>query len=374
MHICFFVEGYPYKGDPFMPFTRELIAEFSKAGIRCSVVVPQSVTRAIAHRLPIRPIHWKDHFSETAYADIYQPYSISLSSKLGKLAKIISRNAPDRAYKMVKQPVDVLYGHFWRMGIRASQTDGSLPVFVASGESVINDVHSEAEKAILQGRLRGVIYVSEDCLIESKEKGFQKDTPYIIAPNGYNPDEFYPMDKDVCRKELGWPKDAFVVSFLGAFSERKGINRLSKAISIAQKEEKIYSCFLGSGSLKPDCKNILFSGSIDHDNVAKYLSASDVFVLPTLHEGCCNAIVESLACGIPVISSDLRFNDELLDDTCSIRINPEDVMEIAQAILQIKKSTDLREKLSAGALQKAQTLMISSRAKRIMDFIYEHIH
>lgn len=374
MHICFFVEGYPYKGDPFMPFTRELIAEISKLGVKCSVVVPQSVTRAIAHKLPIRPKHWVDRFNEKAYADIYQPYAISLSSRFENIAKRISRKAPSKAYKNVKQPVDVLYGHFWRMGIIATKTDSSLPIFVASGESVINDIHSVEDKAQLQRRLHGVIYVSEDCLIESKEKGFQKDSPYIIAPNGYNPEEFYPMDRESCRKELGWPRDAFVISFLGAFSNRKGVNRLSEAITLAQKKEDIYSCFIGSGSLKPECKNILFSGSVDHENVAKYLSASDVFVLPTLHEGCCNAIVEALACGIPVISSDLRFNDELLDSSCSIRINPESVPEIAQAILKIKRDNMLRRDLSAGALVKAQTLRISSRAKCILSFIDEHIH
>ena len=93
MHICFFVEGYPYKGDPFMPFTRELISEISKMGVKCSVVVPQSITRAIAHKLPVRPKHWVDRFNENAYAEIYQPYTISLSSKLEPIAVVLSRIA-----------------------------------------------------------------------------------------------------------------------------------------------------------------------------------------------------------------------------------------------------------------------------------------
>ena len=106
------------------------------------------------------------------------------------------------------------------------------------------------------------------------------------------------MDKSICREQLGWNKDDFIVSFLGSFNDRKGVNRLSEAIRLANKKARISACFIGNGAIKPDCPNIVFCGTLDHDMIPAYLCASDVFVLPTLHEGCCNAIVEALACGI----------------------------------------------------------------------------
>lgn len=369
MHICFIVEGYPYKGDPFMTFVRSLIAEISRKGHKCTVIVPQSISRAIAHNLPIRPRHWVDDFGDGFAADIYQPYTISFS-KFGKnFAEKIYTKKVNHVFSKMDSRVDALYAHFWRMGIRASQIKTDVPLFVASGESIIgNDVSNELKEKMRE-RLRGAIYVSKDCYNESIEKGYQKDNSNIIIPNGYNPNEFKPMNRSECRDKLGWDQKDFIVSFLGTFSERKGMDRLSEAIIKANKEEAVSVCFIGRGTVKPKCTNIVFCGAVDHDNVATYLCASDVFVLPTLHEGCSNAIVEALACGIPVISSDLAFNDEILDDSCSIRVDPLKIEQITDALLRLKRDSSLRKELSLGALKKAKSFQIGTRADKILDFI-----
>jgi glycosyltransferase involved in cell wall biosynthesis len=92
-------------------------------------------------------------------------------------------------------------------------------------------------------------------------------------------------------------------------------------------------------------------------------------VLPTLAEGCCNAIVEAICCGLPVISSDRKFNYDVLDESNSIMVDPLDVGAISQAIKELKDNPDLRDKLSKGALDKAKDLTISQRAKKIISFI-----
>ena len=356
-----------------MTFIRSLVEEVSRQGAKCSVIAPQSLSRAVVRRLPIRPRFWIDSFDGGITAEVYQPYTFSFSKAGKKLVEKLNTVLVNQTFKSIKQPVDVLYGHFWRMGIRAAQLDVDLPLFVACGESVIPENFSLNLIKQMERKLKGVIYVSRDCLEESKRKGFQKDTDYIIAPNGYDPSVFKPMDKSVCRKQLGWNKDDFIVSFLGSFNDRKGVNRLSEAIRLANKKERISACFIGNGSIKPDCPNIVFCGTLDHDMIPAYLCASDVFVLPTLHEGCCNAIVEALACGIPVISSDLPFNDELLDQSCSIRTDPTDIQQIVNSILKLKQDESLRERLHLGALKKAEKLEIGERTRRILSFINTHI-
>ena len=371
MHICFVVEGYPTKDDPFMTFIRELVASMVLKGTKCSVIAPQSLTRAYKHKLPVRPKYWKDYVSEEKYIDVYQPYYFTLSSKVPSVQWKSMIKAAKSAYKKIKTPVDALYGHFWHMGVLASKIKCDLPIFVACGESKIEvfDDFSSEEINVLKKRLKGIVYVGTKSFEEAKELKLHDDKPYIIAPNGYNPKEFHPVDKDKCREKLGWDTEKFIVCFVGSFNSRKGIDRLSQAIN--KSDEEIYSCFIGSGDLKPDCDNILFCGKVPHNEILTYICACDVFVLPTNNEGCCNAIVEALACGMPVISSNQLFNADILNDNCSIRIDPMDVDALKNAIENIKNDKDLRNNLTKGALLKSEPLAIDKRAEKILTFIGE---
>ena len=112
---------------------------------------------------------------------------------------------------------------------------------------------------------------------------------------------------------------------------------------------------------------------MDHTDVPQYLFAADCFCLPTLNEGCSNAIVEALACGLPVVSSNLPFNEDILDDTNSILVDPMNVEEIASALKKIKENKTYRDKLSEGALLKASELRIDVRAEKIIEFITKKI-
>ena len=111
---------------------------------------------------------------------------------------------------------------------------------------------------------------------------------------------------------------------------------------------------------------------MEHNEIPVLLNAVDVFVLPTLAEGSCNAIVEAMACGLPVVSSDLPFNDDVLNSKNSIRINPLSIEEIRQAI-NILKDEKKRDELAINALETAKELSIDMRARKILDFISKNI-
>lgn len=81
------------------------------------------------------------------------------------------------------------------------------------------------------------------------------------------------------------------------------------------------------------------------------------------------AIIEALSCGVPVISSDLAFNDEILNEKNSLRIDVEDVSQIRESILKLYSSPELCEKLAYGAEQSAKELNIETRARRIIEFL-----
>lgn len=142
-------------------------------------------------------------------------------------------------------------------------------------------------------------------------------------------------------------------------------------------DESIKSIFIGSKisdqkiDYSPNCPGIVFCGKLPHEKIPIYLNCADVFVLPTLAEGCSNSIAEAMACGLPIISSDLDFNHDILDETNSILINPLDVTAIAGSIRFLKDNPIKRHKMSLASLRKAKELDLATRAVKILNFMSE---
>lgn len=381
MHICFIANSFPRGKEAIYTFVKGYVDAIADMGVQCSVIAPQSLTRVLAGRAGMRPKRWHYLTAKGNRVDICQPYYISMSGHLARSRVKYMTKVIRRTCRSLDKPVDAFYGHFWIMGVVASQVAEGRPVFLNCGEGGkirLDRYFDEQEVAQALERISGVVYVSSKTLEESQATGLQKNLPYIVAPNGYHPTSFYQKDKAAAREKLGYPKDAFIVAFTGSFDARKGTRRLSEALDILHEKypdekEKIASIFIGRGKEAPGCGDILFCGTLAHEEINDYLNAADVFVLPTNNEGCCNAIVEALACGLPVISSAKRFNDDILDESCSIRIDEMSVSEIASAIDTLYGDRGLLERLSAGALEKAKTLTIQERGNRILEFINKTI-
>ena len=127
--------------------------------------------------------------------------------------------------------------------------------------------------------------------------------------------------------------------------------------------------FIGSGNITLESENILFKGILKHSLIPEMLSAGDFFVLPTLEEGSCNAIIEALACGLPVITSNSKFNDDIINDKVAIRIDPLNVVEIRNAIIKLMNDRELHNKMSLKAVKWARNFDINLRAKNIIEWM-----
>jgi len=285
---------------------------------------------------------------------------------------MLRKIALKRALRHLPFRPDVVYAHFWKTGKEIcfyAKAEG-LPLFVASGESTIDAKAFNAKDQSFFDYVRGVICVSGKNKKESVSLGLTTGDNCVVLPNGINPELFHPLDHLTCRRELNLPEDAFIVAFCGQFSHRKGVKILSEAINSISENKPVHVLFIGSpkGEL-PTCRNILHCGPVAHDKVSSYLNAADIFVLPTLHEGCCNAIVEAMACGLPIVSSDRSFNHDILSADNAILIDPTDSRQIADAIIRLRDDKELRCRLSKGALDTAKKLTIAERASSIVDFI-----
>lgn len=375
MNICVVTSGYPSPGRDEYVFVEQLCNEWARQGNDVTVIVPHSRTKRIFRNLS-KVEYKRITFSDKGKVVVYSPeyWSLGNFGNNGFNQKFFIK-ALNRAAKNIKKP-DFVYGHFWHNARAAYDMAQAwnVPLISASGEAEIEQtVKTDKDKKFVE-YVRSVICVSTKNKNESIERGLTIDEKCGVFPNAIDNNLFYKKDKSEVRKELGFSQNDFIVIFVGGFIPRKGPDRVAHAIKILN-NSTIKSIFIGGnrdGSLiLPDCDGILFQGKLRHDKIPDYLNASDVFVLPTLHEGCCNAIVEAMACGLPIISSDLPFNWDILNNSNSLLVNPMDSGEIAHAIEKIRTDKLLFKAMSDASLEKASILTVSQRANNILEFIKE---
>lgn len=373
-NICIISDGYPAKNDPFFTFVEQLAIALVDAGINVTVIAPQSISKYFIRGARLHPFRRVYNIRESNAITVYQPYIVTLGSRFPFFNRKLMQLAIKAVIKFYNIKPQVMYGHFWHCCYYAYKATKSKPLIVASGESdIMSQINFDSSKEIDFFRsVSGVICVSNKNKLESINLGFTTEDKCITIPNAVNPLVFRKMDKQQLRKKYGFSENDFIVAFTGSFEYRKGAKRLSDAISLLNEPSvKVFFIgrLIGESCEDPVCKGILYKSHLDHSLIPDYLNMADVFCLPTLREGCCNAIIEALACGLPIISSDLSFNYDVLNNTNSILVNPMDIQQISDAIKRLFIDKELRDQLSRGALETATSLTISNRAKKIIRFI-----
>lgn len=373
MKILVLTPDYPDDRRSTFPFVKQLVDELANQGHDIQVLAPYSLSHNKRFYKRLEKFE-----KEKGSITIYRPYYLSFSKfKFGKttLSNITARNAFRRGLKMLEIKPDIIYGHFWNSaynGFEYAKTN-NIPLFVATGESEILKLFKiPTDVGKFADYISGVVCVSSKNREESISLGLTSLDKCTVVPNAVNHELFFKRDKKEVREQLGIPHDVFIVAFVGWFNERKGAKRVAEAIDSIS-GGGVYSIFIGRGNSAPECPNILFKGALPHALVPLYLNAADCFVLPTLAEGCCNAVVEAMACGLPIVSSNLDFNWDVLDSTNSILINPTNIEDIANAIKTLRDDKKMLMRLGEGALNKARGLTIKKRAELIIQFIKEAV-
>jgi len=171
----------------------------------------------------------------------------------------------------------------------------------------------------------------------------------VISP-GIDLTIFKPHDKELRRKQLGLPADAFVIVTGGASLKdtNKNVPWLLKQLSLLPELEKVIVLAFGEGSVPvPDRLNVRFAGSIrDRYNLARLFTAADVFVTASLMETYGLTLVEAMACGIPVVAFRVGGIPEATPEgRGAILCELQDGVALLEAITNLRKSPQLREKM-----------------------------
>jgi glycosyltransferase involved in cell wall biosynthesis len=154
------------------------------------------------------------------------------------------------------------------------------------------------------------IFVSRALLEKAKSFGYSGQNATVI-PNGYDPDVFKPMDKNTVIKELGiYKEDTQYVGFVGNLIPIKRADKLPEIFrKIAKELPNTRFLIVGNGVLRDkilkemEGLDVIFAGRVPQVEVAKYMNAMNVMVLPSRNEGWPCVVLEAQACGTCVVGS-----------------------------------------------------------------------
>ncbi|HUE43397.1 MAG TPA: glycosyltransferase, partial [Candidatus Sulfotelmatobacter sp.] len=137
-------------------------------------------------------------------------------------------------------------------------------------------------------------------------------------PYGLDTDIFQPRDKAEARARFGVPSQAKVLLFVSQWLDDpyKGMPTLLNAIERLQSIPDIFLLILGRGEVSGNSEiPRLALGSINDEQKMSYVySAADLFLLPSLADNFPNTALESLACGLPIVGSDVGGIPEMVRD------------------------------------------------------------
>jgi glycosyltransferase involved in cell wall biosynthesis len=148
-----------------------------------------------------------------------------------------------------------------------------------------------------------------------------------VVGNGIDAERFKPVPKAEARQRFGLPDSAQVLITVGGLVERKGFHRVIACLPVLlEKHPDLHYLIVGGACPEGDMTQALkdqvahldlaervhFLGPISPDDLKWPLSAADIFVLSTRNEGWANVILEAMACGVPVVASDVGGNAEVV--------------------------------------------------------------
>lgn len=370
-----FICSYPnYYFTSNSIFVYRLIQTLIELGCEVVVIAPQNwrAKRKSFYEVPGN----KEYGLEGA--KVYRPKYFDFPNRVklggfsaGRLNALFYKLAVKRVLSKIDFTPDIVYSHFLYRGGPAALYAAQyfeVPAVVALGESSMEKhepIFTRNKMANVANKFDAIISVSEKNKNYCINKLGVAENKITVVPNAVDTDIFYRRNKQEMRNKYGLPQDKFIVAFTGHYIERKGPLRLLAAIDKIAPEKNVGGLFIGSGEQEPFGEHVLFKGRLIHTQVPEMLSAADVFVLPTLNEGSCNAIAEAMACGLPIISSDIEAIREQVTQDNAVLVNPLNVTEIQQAIEKLADDAALRESMSHVSLLISSENTALERAKTI---------
>ncbi len=202
-----------------------------------------------------------------------------------------------------------------------------------------------------------------------------------VIPNGVDVSPFRPGDRGAARRRLGLPDDKAILLAVGAMGEGKGHHLVLEALPdlVARHPQLLYVAVGGAAYADGYATrvrhlverhalqdHVRLVGLQPHEDIPLWMAAADVFCLATAHEGWSNAITEALACGLPVVTTRVGGNAELVREGRDGLLVPfGDRHALAAAIVDALQ----REWDRAGIAARAREFSWEATAQQVIEFM-----
>ena len=175
------------------------------------------------------------------------------------------------------------------------------------------------------------------------------------------------VDRAAKRREIGVPEDAFLLMSVGELNENKNHQVIIKAMAKLG-NKNVHYAIAGKGDKKDFLINLADSLGVGEKlhllgyrrDIPQLNASADAFCFPSLREGLGLGAIEGMACGLPLISSNVHgINDYSEDGVTGYKCSPFDVDGFADAIANLIENTEVKNAMSAQNKKKAEIYDVS---------------
>ena len=305
---------------------------------------------------------------------------------------------------------DLIHSHYWMSGLAAASLSdlwGGTPIvhmFHTLGEMKNRIAQSDAEregeyringeKQVL-GKADRVIVATLAELTQLRFLYKADAKKMVVVPPGVDVSHFYPIPSDEAKMYVGRKPDDRMILFVGRIEPLKGVGTLIQAMSCLQVKEAgrpVHLAIIGGDpGANPDdmtvemvrlqklCddlgvdQSVVFLGKRDQDKLPYYYSAAEVLVMPSHYESFGMVALEAMACGTPVIASEVGGLAYLVrDGETGFTIPDQEPEELCEKISWLLNDRELHEAMSRRAVVSAQDYAWEKIAKQIVN-VYEEL-
>ena len=266
-----------------------------------------------------------------------------------------------------KEDIDIIHGHYlFPAGAAAVEVGNkhNIKTYVTAHGSDMFELYKS--KPFMRPTIKKVLKNADGIFAVSKAlrqeiiatgvSGIAEKTK--LSWNSVDITKFSLKDDDSFKKEFGL-FDKPIVLFVGNLIKRKNVGALLEAKKVAKSD--YYLVIVGDGPLSKKLRkkvedenipDVIFTGS--RTDVENIIPNCDFLVLPSFSESFGLVLIEALACGKPVIGSDVGGISEIINDDVGLLVNPNDISLISNSIDRLVDDEELRAKLSANARNRAK--------------------